>query len=127
MANDWYLDIGYKRLAELRAGRAQALADLEYAKSNADSDGASTALQNIADIDAAEANLGRLYDQYVRSQQPPPEPSPEERAARPVSHMDWQDVVNLARQSKYARNIRADDPALLEGWREAQRRRSRGE
>jgi hypothetical protein len=125
--DDWYIDIGRQRLAELNAGRAQALADLELAKSNGDHDSASTALQNIADIDAAQANLGRLYDQYVRSQQPPPEPSKEERAARRISRMDWSDVVEMTRQSKYAKNIQPNDPNLIAGWQEAQRRRQRGE
>jgi hypothetical protein len=127
MADDWYVQIGYKRAAELSAGRAQALADLEYAKSNGDHESASTALQNIADIDQASANLGRLYDQYTRSQQPPPEPSPEERAARPISRMDWSDVVEMTRQSKYAKNICPDDPNLIAGYNEAMRRRSRGQ
>jgi hypothetical protein len=127
MANDWYLEVGQQRLSNLRAGRAQALADLEYAKSNGDRDSADTALQNIADIDAAEANLMQLYNRYAASQQPPPEPSAEERAARPISRMDWTDVVEMTRQSKYAKNIRPDDPNLIAGWQEAQRRRQRGE
>jgi hypothetical protein len=62
MADDWYVEIGRQRLAELNAGRAQALADLELAKSNGDTDAASAALQNIADIDAATGNLGRLCE-----------------------------------------------------------------
>jgi hypothetical protein len=127
MAEDWYVEIGRQRLAELNAGRAQALADLELAKSTADHDAASTAMQNIADIDQAQANLGRLYDQYARSMQPPPEPSKEERAARPIHRMDWSDVVEMTRQSKYAKNIQPNDPNLIAGWQEAQRRRQRGE
>jgi hypothetical protein len=114
-------------LANLRAGRAQCLADLEYAKSNGDRDAADTALANLAEIDMAEAGVMQLYGKYAASQQPPPEPSKEERAARPIHRMDWSDVVDMTRQSKYAKNIRPDDPALLEGWREAQRRRQRGE
>jgi hypothetical protein len=41
--------------------------------------------------------------------------------------MDWQDVVDLARQSKYAKDIQPNDPHLIAGWQEAQRRRARGE
>lgn len=41
--------------------------------------------------------------------------------------MDWQDVVDLARQSKYARDIKPDDPNMLAGYHEAMRRKARGE
>jgi hypothetical protein len=124
---DWYLEKGGQRLAALRAGRAQALADLELAKNNGDDDAADTAIANLADINAAEANTVQLCNQYIASQQPPPEPSKEERAARPIDRMDWSDVVEMTRQSKYAKNIRPDDPNLIAGWQEAQRRRARGE
>jgi hypothetical protein len=64
--SDWYVDIGRQRLAELNAGRAQAQADLELAKSTGDTDAASTALQNIADIDAAQANLAAALQSLRR-------------------------------------------------------------
>jgi hypothetical protein len=118
MSDDFYLQAGSQRLVQIEAERAAALADLAAHKANHDSDSAAAAIQQIANLDVELSNLNNLYSRYVQSQNPPPpEPSPEERAARPVSHMDWQDVVNLARQSKYARDIKADDPALLEGWR----------
>ena len=68
-----------------------------------------------------------LHNQYLQSQQAPPEPSPEERAARPLNRMDWHDVVEMTRASKYAKDIRPDDPAMIAGYYEAQRRRARGE
>jgi hypothetical protein len=124
MADDWYLTIGQQRLSELTAGRAQALADLELAKRDGDYDAASTALQNIADIDQAQANLGRLYDQYVRSQQPPPEPSKEEIMAKPPERMTYADMYRILKaDAKHG----IDDNAYLAGIQEAQRRRARGE
>jgi hypothetical protein len=41
--------------------------------------------------------------------------------------MDWHDVVDLARGSKYGGDLTPDDPNMLAGWQEARRRRERGE
>jgi hypothetical protein len=123
MANDWYIEVGHQRLAELRAGRAQAQADLEIAKRDDDRAAASEALQNIADIDAAEANIGRLYNQYIQSQQPPPPPTLEERRAKPWEKMDYSDVWEMSK-SKYGP---PDEASFRAGIQEAQRRRARGE
>jgi hypothetical protein len=127
MADDWYVERGRQRLAALRAGRAQCIADLEAAKRDGDADAADSAIANLADIDQQERNTISLYNQYAASQAPPPEPSLEERRARPIDRMDWNDIVEMTRQSKYAKNIRADDPNMIAGWQEAQRRRARGE
>jgi hypothetical protein len=129
MAKDWYVEQGRARMQQISAARASAVADLQMAKSAYDDDSATIAIQTIADVDAQRANLSALYDQYVRSQYPPqpPEPTKEERAARPLHAMDWNDIVDMTRQSKYARNIRPDDPNMIAGWQEAQRRRARGE
>jgi hypothetical protein len=124
---DDYIEAGKRRVAVLEAARAAAVADIQAHRVNGDQESMAEAIQTVANLDADLANLNNLYSRYTQSQQPPPEPSKEEREARPWNRMDWQDVVNLARQSKYARDLRADDPALLEGWREAQRRRQRGE
>src|SRR6266581_5502663 len=99
--NDWYINVGRQRMAEISAGRAQALANLEIAKRDNDEYGAAEAIQNIADIDQAQANLGRLYDQYARSQTPPPPPTKEERLARPWDKMTWEDAYAIAAESKH--------------------------
>jgi hypothetical protein len=127
--DDFYIEAGRQRLAVLEAARTAALADLQAHEVNGDRDAAAEAVQTIANLDVEMQNLGGLYQRYQASVNPPlpPEPSKEERAARPVSRMDWQDVINLARTSKYARDIRGDDPNLIAGWQEAQRRRARGE
>jgi hypothetical protein len=129
MADDWLIEQGRDRMAEISAARAQAVADLERAKASYDTDSARSAIQTIADLDRQRADLTALYDQYVRSQNPPapPEPSAEERKARSWDRMDWQDIVDLTRQSKYARNIAPDDPNLIAGYHEAMRRRRAGE
>jgi hypothetical protein len=127
--DDWYLDCGREQLNQINAERAQELANLEAAKAAYDDHSAKAAIQAIADLDAKRANLSALYSQYVASQNPPrpPEPGAEERRARSWDRMDWQDIVDMTRQSKYARNIRPDDPGLIAGYHEAMRRRRAGE
>jgi hypothetical protein len=127
--SDFYSDSARRRLELIEAERAAALADLAAHRANSDYESASQTIQAVADLDAAKAHLLALHQNYVASQQAPQQPnvSPEERAARPPTAMDWQDVVEVTRGSRHARNIRPDDPAMIAGWREAHRRRSRGE
>jgi hypothetical protein len=127
MADDFYLESGKARLQEIAVERADALAALERAKLQSDYETAGQAVQQIANLDAEHNNLAGLYNRYVASQQPPPQPSAEERKARTWDRMDWQDIVDMTRQSKYAKNIRADDPNMIAGWYEGQRRSRRGE
>ena len=127
--SDFYIESGETRLQEIAAERAEALATLERSKANADYQTAGVAVQQIANLDTEQANLVGLYNRYVASQQPPPQhvPTLEERRARPISAMDWNDIVEMTRQSKYAKNIQPDDPNMIAGWYEGQRRRARGE
>jgi hypothetical protein len=126
---DFYSDSAKRRLEMIEAERSAATADLSAAKANGDYDSAGQAIQQIANLDAERANLANLYNSYVASQQPPRREylTPEERQARPIEKMDWSDTVDLTRQSKYAKNIRADDPNMVAGWYEARRRSARGE
>jgi hypothetical protein len=41
--------------------------------------------------------------------------------------MDWNDVVELTRTSKYAKHIDGNDPWMRAGYAEVQRRKARGE
>jgi hypothetical protein len=127
--DDFYLQAGSQRLAQIEAERAAALADLAAHKANGDRESAAQSVQQLANLDSELQNLNGLNQRYQASVNPPPppEPSPEERAARPISRMDWSDVVEMTRQSKYAKNIRLDDPNLIAGYNEAMRRRQRGE
>jgi hypothetical protein len=127
--NDFYLQAGQQRLLQIEAERSAALADLSAHRMNGDQDSAAQSVQQLANLDTELRNLNDLYVRYQQSQNPPapPEPSPEERAARPTSRMDWSDVVDMTRQSKYAKNIAPNDPNLIAGYNEAMRRRQRGE
>jgi hypothetical protein len=129
MADDFYAEAGRSRLQDIAVERAEALASLERAKSMGDYATAGSAVQQIANLDAESNNLVGLYNRYIASQTPPPQrvPTLEERRARPISAMDWDDVVEMTRQSKYARDIRPDDPNMIAGWYEGQRRSARGE
>ena len=100
-ADDFYVHSAQQRMQVLEASRAQALANLEQAKTSADYDSAGDAVQAIADIDAEKANLLRLHQQYIQSQQPArqPELSPEERAARRLARMAWNDASGSPRQA----------------------------
>ena len=81
--DDFYTFSARQRLQQINAGRAQALADLEVAKAQADYDFAGAAVQQIADLEAEASNVVNLHDQYVASQTPPeqPEATAEERFA----------------------------------------------
>jgi hypothetical protein len=129
VASDWYVERGMERLAQINAERAQAVADLEAARARYDDDGAGEAIQRVADLDAAAASINNLYYRYAASQTPPPQRvlTPEERAAKPISAMNWDDLVDMVRTSKYAKDISPSDENMIAGYYEAQRRRARGE
>jgi hypothetical protein len=127
--SDFYRDSAERRLQQLSANRAANLADLEAHKLNGDHDAAGECIQNLANIDAERANLVQLYQNYTASQQPPQKPyeTQEQKQAKPWSQMGWDDVVEMTRTSKYAKDIRPDDPNMIAGWHETRARRSRGE
>ena len=128
-SDDFYTFPAKQRLQQINAGRAQALADLEVAKAHSDYESAGQAVQQIADLDAQRANLVALHRQYVDSQTPlaPPELTQEEKHAKPWDRMSWEDGLDLARTSKYGRDLDASDPNVQAGFREVMARRARGE
>src|SRR5262249_40799929 len=127
--DDFYVFSTRKRLELIDAARQQTLADLSLAKSGADYDSASEYVQRLADLDAQQANLVNLHQQYQRSMTAPapPELTPEEQAAKPWDRMTWDDALDLARESKYGRDLTHNDPHVQAGYREVARRRARGE
>lgn len=127
--NDFYLSAAQQRLNVIAAEEQAALADMATYRAGGQVEEAASAIQNYANLQAEKQNLTALCQSYITSQQAPQqrEISPEERLARRPEHMDWTDVVELTRTSRHAKDIKADDPNLLSGWREAQRRRARGE
>ena len=101
----------------------------EVAKAQADYDSAGAAVQQIADLEAQRQSLVNLHDQYIRSQQPPEqsEVTAEERFARPLERMTWEDGLDVSRNSQYGKDLDANDPNVQAGFREVMRRRARGE
>jgi hypothetical protein len=129
MSDDFYISAARQRQNEINAEYRAALADLAAHRANGDTQSAAQSVQALANLTAEQSNLRGLVEGYVQSQQPPrqPEPSQEERAARPWNRMDWTDVVEMTRNSKWAKDIRRDDPNMIAGWHEARARRGRGE
>ena len=124
-ADDYYTHLARQQIQRLEANKAQCLADLQRAKADADYETAGSAVQELADIEAKKQNIVALHDQYVRSQQvpEPPELTPEEKAARPISAMDYGDVWEMSATSKYG----VDENLFRAGMAEVARRRARGE
>lgn len=124
MAKDFYLKSAKAQMQAIATQRAEALAQLEAAKASDDKWAAAASVQEIANLAAAQENLGRLVNQYVQSQQPPPPESAEMKEAKPLSQMNYADAYELAqRGSKYG----IDPDAFRAGIAEVQRRRARGE
>ena len=126
--NDFYSAAIEARLNTLAAEEQAALADASAYRANNDPESAGNAAQQIANVRAERANLLNLHREYIASQTPPaqPELTAEERAAKPWSRMDASDI-QLAKGSKYGKNLTWDDPHMRAGYAEAQRRRARGE
>src|SRR5262249_39726625 len=126
---DDMLRSGQRQLERINAQMAEQNANFARARVEGDQDGMDYALQEWSNLENAATNLQNNYARQIAAAQAaqPRVPTLEERRARPFSAMDWNDVVDMTRQSKYARNIRADDPWMVAGYYEAQRRRSRGE
>ena len=124
-ADDYYTHLARQQIQRLEANKAQCLADLQRAKADADYETAGSAVQELADIEAKRQNIVALHDQYVRSQTPvePPELTPEEKAAKPWSAMDYGDVWEMSATSKYG----VDENLFRAGMAEVARRRAKGE
>jgi hypothetical protein len=128
MSQDFYLNAAQQRAAELEMELSAAKTDLLTFKHNQDLQGAGEAVQRIANLTAEQSNLRGLVEGYVQSQQPPrqPELSPEERAAKPIHRMDYSDVLEMAKTSKYAKDLTWNED-MQRGYNEVRARRSRGE
>jgi hypothetical protein len=129
MADDFYGVAANHRMQMLAAEEQAALADLAAFRANNDTESAAGAVQQLANLRAERANLVELHNAYVASQQPPPQPelSDEEKLARPWHRMTPQDALDLAKTSKYGKDLNFNDAHVRAGWHEAQRRKARGE
>ena len=117
-ADDYYTHLARQQLQRLDANKAQTLADLAAAKANSDYETAGSAVQELADIESKRTNLLNLHDQYVRSQHvpEPPELTPEEKHALPWDRMSVADGLELARTSKYGKDLDFNDPHVIAGY-----------
>ena len=122
---DFYVYAAQQRMAEIEAQRAQSLADLAQYRATNDYQSAGQAVQEIANLDAQRQALVNLHSQYVESQRvpEPPELTPEEKAAKPISAMDYGDVWEMSATSKYG----VDENLFRAGMAEVARRRAKGE
>ena len=129
MADDFYSQAASHRLTLIEAERAAALADLAAHRANSDYDSAAASVQALANLDAERQNLVSLHQNYIASQTPPtpPEVSPEERAAKPWYRMDYSDVLEMAKGSRYGKDLSWNDKNMQAGYHEAMRRKARGE
>jgi hypothetical protein len=127
--DDFYTNAARGQLAQLEADKAQALADLATLRAAGDTLTAQDVVQKIANINAQERNLHDLHQQYVLSQQPPSQPqmTQEELEAKPWHKMTVEDALELAKTSRYGRDLSFNDPNVVAGYNEAARRRARGE
>jgi hypothetical protein len=129
MSNDFYDSAARRQYQELEAAKARVLANLAEYRANGDEYSAASELQELAALSDQQASLQRLHQQYQAQQNPPPPPrlTPEQLKALPVEQMTWQHGLEIARNSKYGKNLDFNDPNVVAGFHEANRRRGRGE
>jgi hypothetical protein len=128
--SDFYQDSAARRLQQIDAERQAALADLSAHRLNSDYDSAGQVIQQIANLDSERQNLVALHERYVAQNTPaPPEVlTPEELQNRPWYKLTAEQALQVATEgSKYGKGLTYADPNVQAGWRESQRRKSRGE
>ena len=126
---DFYVYAAQQRMAEIEAQRAQALADLAQYKATSDyqSAGQGCGADRKPRRRAAKHRQPAFAICRKSAGSRAVELSAEERHAKPIERMDWQDALDLARTSKYGKDLSHDDPAVAAGYREVLARRARGE
>src|SRR4051794_40686365 len=101
----------------IEADRRRALADLADAKANSDYETASLSVQAIANLDAERANLATLIaSMWPASSRGSPSHYRPKRGRQPWNRMTPDDALELARTSKYSRNLDWNDPHVRAGW-----------
>ena len=127
---DFYQESAQARIDRLDYQRQLAVTTLQEAKLTNDHYAGGEAAQEIADIDAAKANLVRLHNSYIQAQQPqysPPE-TPEELRAKSVERLTPDDGLKMSiANSRYGKDLDWNDPNVQAGYQEVQRRNRRGE
>jgi|SRR5882724_8011117 len=92
--SDFYQDSAQARMDRLQYQRQLAVTSLQEAKMTDDRHAGGEAAQEIADIDAAAANLVRLHNSYIQAQQPQyVEETAEQKRVKPLK--DWRDAAAI--------------------------------
>jgi hypothetical protein len=84
--SDFYQDSAQRRLQQIEAERAAAMADLAAHRLNSDYDSAGQVIQQVANLDSERANLTALYQRYVAENTPR---QPEQRTQEELEHLPW--------------------------------------
>jgi hypothetical protein len=127
--SDFLLDNAEKRLRVLQAAKQRALADLAEHRAEGNDYAAQEQLGALAHLEVEERGIVQMRQDYLRAQNPPPPPrqTPEQLRAKPAEQMSWEDGLQIARNSKYGRDLDFNNPDVVAGFHEANRRRGRGE
>ena len=127
--DEFYAAAAQKRLQQLAVDRMKAQHDLAISLSMGDEEAAAGEIDSIAEIDAKTANLRALAQREMarnQAQTPPPQTA-EQLRAKPPEQMTWEDGLEIARNSKYGKDLDFNNPHVVAGYHEATRRRQRGE
>src|SRR5262249_22005231 len=118
----------FKQGQRLLAERTEVEARYIRAKTEGDEFEMGQLQQHMADLDAAGQNLNAFYNGKVAEASPPaqPELSREEIEAKPWDKMTPQDGLDLARTSKYGKDLDFKNADVIAGVKEVMRRRQQG-
>jgi hypothetical protein len=115
------------RNCDAEIGRVQG--DLNSFVASGDKDSAAVCVTELANLSRQKESLQLLRHQCVASKTLPQAPAktPEEIAATPIEALNSNELFDVYRGSKYAKDLDWNDPNVRGGWVEAQNRRARGQ
>src|SRR5713101_8077613 len=97
--DEFYADAAQQRLNELNAERMRAQHDLAISLSQGDREAAGREIQDIADIDAKQANLLALAQREADRNQPPPARRHDAWTTKRSDEMDYEDAYHMINQT----------------------------
>ena len=118
-------------LQERHSWKLQTLANMEAYKAQGDLAGMQDEVVRLGKIEQEIQGIRALQHQHWASKQPRPQGpglSPEMQAAKPAHMMTHEDTYRMAMQGvKSEREAQAIHAGFMEGMREVERRKARGE
>jgi hypothetical protein len=117
--------IARRGISEYDAEYTRKYADFQEALAGGDTLSATQYAKDMAKIREERKSFIEMYNEHVDAQRPPPSPpelSQEEKAAKPISAMDYGDVWEMSQNSKYG----LDEDAFRAGMAEVRRRKLQG-